>query len=146
MLIRLNEFRRNAVGIGKIGAPLAPYDFGRLPGAWSQPSLLCDAPARSRRQDRRDVAAVKLPVLADCQQLCLFHGFASRGELGMPLQPLDPRRNQVTPTSFKRQLYAGVTRVTTAIVPFVTEWMNTMTPLAMLISNRGAGRDCRQES
>jgi hypothetical protein len=33
MLIRLNEFREIAVGIGKIDAPLAPLSFGRPPGA-----------------------------------------------------------------------------------------------------------------
>ena len=33
MLIRLNKFREPAVGIGKIGGPLAPLSFGRLPGA-----------------------------------------------------------------------------------------------------------------
>ena len=75
-----------------------PLSFGRSHEEGTQPILLCVAPARPRRKERRDVAA-KQPVLTVCyQQLYLGSTiFTSRGQLGTPPPPHDPRRIQNTP-------------------------------------------------
>ena len=51
------EFRERNVQIGRSAHPLAPKFRSKIPELESQPILLCDAPARSRRKERRNVAA-----------------------------------------------------------------------------------------
>jgi hypothetical protein len=53
-------------------APASPLVSVRIPELESQPILLCDASARPHRKERRDVTALKRPVLTDFQQLCLI--------------------------------------------------------------------------
>jgi hypothetical protein len=57
MRIQSVQFRRRNVRTGRSAHPLAPRVSAGIPGLESQPILLCDASARSRRQERRDVTA-----------------------------------------------------------------------------------------
>ena len=50
-------FREYYVRIGRSAHPLSLMVSVKIPGLESQPILLCDASARSRRQERRDVTA-----------------------------------------------------------------------------------------
>ena len=50
-------FRERNVRIGRSAHSLAPKFRSKIPELESQPILLCDAPARPRRKERRDVAA-----------------------------------------------------------------------------------------
>ena len=51
------EFRERNVRIGRSALSLVPKFRSKIPELESQPILLCDAPARSRRKERRNVAA-----------------------------------------------------------------------------------------
>ena len=50
-------FRERNVRIGRSAHPLALRVSAEIPRRRFQPILLCDAPARSRRKERRDVTA-----------------------------------------------------------------------------------------
>ena len=96
--IRSVNFRERNVRIGRSARPLSPWF--RLKIRRLNPSLSrCVTPRPVFTGKNGETWLSKQPALTDYQQLYLISTiFTSRGQLDTPLQPLDPRRIQCTPS------------------------------------------------